>query len=158
MNQIEKAELIRTNTKKGCNTKIVSEKPIETRDGDFIIKHSEYVGRNGIDYEKVAEVIAKKADNQGNGNGYNSPIKHADADNIIFKNEKTGKLFLRVYKASFDFKATSYFEYKGQTYSYEEMIALGIVAKSKLRSNSGEKPICWYVAVDDIKQVSGLKF
>ena len=161
LNALAKYEVILATTNKGANTWAEFVKEITTRDNKVIVKRSQGIYRLGVEYNSMKSVIEKKGETTTATSLRFTPMAHADNDNILFENDITKVLYIRLYRPSTDFRAyaKTVYEYEGKTYTYEEIVALNIVAPSKLRSsNNGEVIPCFTVALNNIRQINVVRF
>lgn len=159
----EKASAI-AKLRKGANQPISFRKEIVARDGSKIVKMTDTYGRLMCEYGNLKSVREKKAETQPKpsaSNGRKNPIVHKDGMNLLFQNEETLTYYVRIYRASVDLRKHCLTKYvrEGKEYTYEEMVALGIVAPSKLRSSSSGSDIpCYNVALGNLTRVGNLAF
>lgn len=144
---------ILTRAKKGHFIYVQTRKELECKDGSVLVKESAYVCRYGIDYENLASTKAKRAENPiVASSAPKSAIVHMDDDNILFRNKETGKWFVRFYKGGK--KAKTRWTRNGKPITLEEILALNIIAPSKVKPSTTDTP-CWFVPIENIVAING---
>ena len=140
---------------RGANYPLGMSRVLVGRKGEQIVKNTDMVVRlanyRNTKYhaQKVIERERRNAENPTSRN-YVPQIKTAkDELNILFENDK-GEMFVRCVPTSSKFaRSHTEYVYEGKSYTYEEMVALDIIAPSKLRSN-GEKPEMFDINIKNI--------